>query len=56
MSRDSWFVSVADMPINVMKTLNLNQLAKRWRAHFPLDAGHFGTTPQPERTNYVHHG
>ena len=30
--------------------------ARRWRAHFPLDAGHFGTTPQPERTSYAHHG
>ena len=30
--------------------------ARQWRAHFPWDAGHFGTTPQPERTSYVLHG
>ena len=24
---------------------NATTIAKRWRAHFPLDAGHLGTTP-----------
>ena len=35
---------------------NATTIAKRWRAHSPLDAGHFVTIHQPERINYVHHG
>ena len=30
--------------------------AKQWRTPSLLDVGHSGTTPQPERTSYVHHG
>ena len=35
---------------------NATTIVRRWRAHSPLDAGHFVTIPQPERINYVHHG
>ena len=35
---------------------NATTIVKRWSAYSPLDAGHFVTTPQPERINYVHHG
>ena len=29
---------------------------RQWRAHSPLDAGHYDTTPQPGRTSYARLG